>query len=595
MVSEGPSTQRFKTEFLGRYLLQRELGRGGMAVVYEAVDTSLGRRVAVKVMHSRPEATPEQARVDEERFLREARLASALPKHPNIVGVHDAATHRERRYIVMELIDGRPFHDWRAEMRPPFNRQVAILRDVALAVHHAHEHGVVHRDLKPANLLIDAEGRPHITDFGLAKLDGAGSADLTTEGLTVGTPGYMSPEQAKGLKSVDRRADIYSLGVMLYELIAGQQPYQGDSAIEILTQVIRDPVKAPSTILKGRPLTSFDLALEKICLHAMAKDLDRRTPTALALADQLTGWLKESEVGPAPPRSGTSLWPWLVPAAILLLVAAAVLVRPAPKAPVAAPPVAVVEAPPRVVRVSSLQAWTDAGVDVREGEAIRVECEGSWTNHEGARPRMPASGGDRLIGTPYEHYTRTWPVPEGPIMALVAKVGTDGAPWLLPPGRPVRVPATGRLHLGPNDAAPHTDNGGEVTVAIRTQPAAPGDSRVGLEVAGGAAWTDTGIDLQANDVLSFVASGAWGKHANAKPIGAGGEAAAPKSYAGFPVPEGRVMALVGRIGTDGMPWLVPLKDPFRVPGPGRLFLGPNDHPVQDNTGGLRVTVVVERR
>ncbi len=591
MVSDGgPSTQRFKAEFLGRYLLQRELGRGGMAVVYEAVDTSLGRRVAVKVLHTRPEATPEQAKVDEERFLREARLASALPKHPNIVGVHDAATHRERRYIVMELIDGRPLAEWRQEAKPPLPKQIEVLRDVALAVHHAHEHGVVHRDLKPANILIDGQGRPHITDFGLAKLDAGGSVSLTSEGFTVGTPGYMSPEQAQGLKGVDRRADVYSLGSLLYELIAGRTAFQGDSAIAILTQVIRDPVKPPSTVLKGRPLTSVDLELEKVCLRAMEKDVEKRTPTAKAFAEELTSWLRgdpaAEEPGPARAKAG---WLWLVPGLLLLAAAGvAALRRPKPPAP-SAP-----EKAPRVLRVPATQAWTDAGLELRAGEALLVGAEGDWSNHEGSRPRVPASGGDRLVGTPYEHYTRTWPVPEGPLMALVARIGPDGAPWLLPPGRPARVPSTGRLWLGPNDAAPLADNGGELTLTIRTTPPGPADARIGLEIAGNLAWTDTEIEVGSGDLLTFLASGTWRKAANSRPVGPAGEPAPPAVSQGFPAPEGRVMALVGRIGATGAPWTVPLKDPFRAPSAGRLYLGPNDHPVDNNLGSLRVSIYIAK-
>ncbi|HEX7899244.1 MAG TPA: serine/threonine-protein kinase [Planctomycetota bacterium] len=538
-----------KPEFLGKYQIQRELGRGGMAIVYEAVDTALGRRVAVKLLHPRPEAGPEQARINEERFLREARLCAALPKHAHVVGVHDAASDGDRRYIVMELVDGRPFSDWRREEKPPLPKQVEVLRDVALAVHHAHEHGVVHRDLKPANILVDAGGRPHVTDFGLAKFDAGGGVSLTADGLTVGTPGYMSPEQAQGLKSVDRRSDVYSLGVLLYEMIAGQTPYQGESAISILTQVIRDPMKPPSSVL-----ASIDPTLEKICLKAVAKNVAHRYPTAKAFAEDLQAWLEGRKVVvdfPSPERP-KSAWPWLIPGGLLAAAAAAIFLR----APAPVPPPPPPAPPPVVARLRAQELWTDSGFDVRAGETLEATCEGTWSNHEGSQPRVTAEGAARLMGTKYEGYTKKWPVAGARLMALVARVGEEGAPWVLPPGRPIRAPASGRIFLGPNDSAPGDDNGGEITVTLRKVSTSPADARAAIGVPLGHPWTDTGIDVLPDDTLTFVSSG-----------------------------PAKLRARVG----EGAPWEVDYQ--HNAPAAGRLQLGP----AAPGHGELKVTVLIDRR
>jgi serine/threonine protein kinase len=168
---------------LGKYRLGRKLGRGGMGIVFEAEDRQLGRRVALKMLRTMTDADPDEMAEDEERFVREGRLAAQLPKHPNIVSVYEAGDIKARRYIAMELIRGDQFHEWRRRKGVPLRLKVSVLRDVARAVDHAHRHGVIHRDLKPANILVDRDNIPHVTDFGLAKqMDRQAGGSLTCSG-----------------------------------------------------------------------------------------------------------------------------------------------------------------------------------------------------------------------------------------------------------------------------------------------------------------------------------------------------------------------------------------------------------------------------
>lgn len=287
-------------ERLGKYFLVRHAGKGGMGAVYEALDLQLNRRVALKLMlaPSSPEGQPPSQ--EEERFIREAQLAAKL-RHPNIVTVYEAGTLEGRHYIAMQFISGRPLSDLLGKGGLPLRQLVRILREVALAVHHAHQEGVLHRDLKPANILVDAHQTPYVTDFGLAKQTrrpGAATPGpaITLSDRVVGTPQYMSPEQALGEKHLDRRADVYSLGAILYELLTGRPPFRGDSPIEILTKVVSEEVTAPSHWARARGAPLPDRALEAICLKALAKTPAERYPTAKALADDLSRWLKGEEV-----------------------------------------------------------------------------------------------------------------------------------------------------------------------------------------------------------------------------------------------------------------------------------------------------------
>ena len=280
---------------LGKYTILREVGRGGMGVVYEALDTTLGRKVALKMLAIRPKAEAKVAQVEEERFLREAKLSAQLPTHPHVVGVYEAGVLDGNRYLAMEFINGVPMFEWWKDKSLRLQTKVAVLRDTALGVHHAHEHGVIHRDLKPENILI-ASGQPHITDFGLAKdMQQSPKDALTGKGMVVGSPHYMSPEQVRGFR-VDRRADVYSLGVILYEMFVGRRPFDGGTPEEIMLKTLKAEPPTPSSIMRSQMNPVLHQTLDNICLKAIAKAPKDRYPTAKALADDLDRWLRGEEV-----------------------------------------------------------------------------------------------------------------------------------------------------------------------------------------------------------------------------------------------------------------------------------------------------------
>jgi tRNA A-37 threonylcarbamoyl transferase component Bud32/tetratricopeptide (TPR) repeat protein len=292
----GPPAEPPIPDF-GKYSHLREIGHGGKGVVYEGLDTVLDRKVALKMTRRGASADPEEIKLEEERFLIEARLSAHLPKHPHIVSVYEAGVTDGRRYLAMELVRGQPMTAWRKSGSVTFPQQVKLLRDVALAIEHAHKHGIIHRDLKPQNILVDAENQPHVTDFGLAKLVGQ-DIDIarTVPGKVWGTPAYMSPEHARGSGTVDHRSDVYSLGVMLYEVLTGQPPFRGSTNAEVLEKVTHDPVPKTSRFAKGAQGPTFKV-LEAISLKALSKDPAGRHPSAKAFADDLSRWLNEGRGG----------------------------------------------------------------------------------------------------------------------------------------------------------------------------------------------------------------------------------------------------------------------------------------------------------
>jgi serine/threonine protein kinase len=266
---------------LGRFELLDELGVGSFGQVFRAWDHELERTVAIKI----PRFGKLSDAAERERFLREARSIAQL-QHPGVVALHEIGQRDDGSYfLVEEFIGGTTLSRRLAEGSLEPRAAAALLLQAAEALHYAHQHGVIHRDLKPANILLDPEGRPHVADFGLAKRD-TDETPLTFEGQVLGTPAYMSPEQARGeANRVDARTDVYSLGVILYEMLTGERPFRGNRRM-LLLQVINDEPRSPRRLNDRVPRD-----LETICLQCLAKSPQRRYGSAYALAEDLRRFL----------------------------------------------------------------------------------------------------------------------------------------------------------------------------------------------------------------------------------------------------------------------------------------------------------------
>ena len=339
-MSRPDDTQAAARLFDGRYRIIRTLGRGGMAKVYLAEDESLHRKVAIKILADR------YAEDDQfvERFQREARAAAGL-NHPNIVQIYDRGEAEGTYYIAMEYLEGETLKDLIDREGPlPARRAVDLTLQILAALRFSHRNGIIHRDVKPHNIMVLRDGRVKVTDFGIAR---AGVSEMTEAGSIIGTAQYLSPEQARGLP-VGPAADLYSVGIVLYEMLTGRVPFEGDSAVAIAMQHVQQPPQPPSRLNPNVPA-----ALEQVVLHALEKDPARRYGSADELGMDLdrvrkglaptggAGLLVDGTVAgqtivvprtggrapvppePVEPRRRGRVWPWLL--LLALLVAAAAL------------------------------------------------------------------------------------------------------------------------------------------------------------------------------------------------------------------------------------------------------------------------------
>jgi len=309
----------------GPYDLIEEIARGGMGIVYKARQRKLDRIVALKMIL--PSHFDSESAV--RRFQVEAEAAAKLD-HPGVVPIHDVGEHEGQHYLCMAFVDGESLAARVSRGRLPPDEAARIVRDVAEAVQHAHLRGIIHRDLKPANILIDGTGRPRVTDFGLARKSDVVGA-LTTDGSIIGTPSYMSPEQASGRTArIGPACDIYSLGAVLFHLLTGQPPFTGSNVLEIIRQVCEDAPKALRDVDASLPEP-----LEAICLNCLAKDPQDRYPMAAALADDLNRFLQREAIAQPSERRHAASPKWIrrpvavgiVGAVVVLLSGAAVWTR----------------------------------------------------------------------------------------------------------------------------------------------------------------------------------------------------------------------------------------------------------------------------
>jgi WD40 repeat protein/tRNA A-37 threonylcarbamoyl transferase component Bud32 len=295
-VSDG---EPVKIRSFGDYELLEKIAEGGMGIVYKARQISLNRPVALKMILAGQLASA----VDVQRFHAEAEAAANLD-HPNIVPIYEVGEHHGQHYFSMKFIEGGSL----AQQLPQFTQDAKaaakLLATVARAVHHAHQRGILHRDLKPGNILVDHQGQPHVTDFGLAKRV-EGNTRQTQTGVIVGTPSYMPPEQARSEKLLTTAVDVYSLGAVLYELLTGRPPFRAETPLDTVLLVLE---REPEPLRKVDP--RIDRDLETICLKCLDKEASKRYGSAEAVAEDLERWLAHEPIQARPARQGERFWRW---------------------------------------------------------------------------------------------------------------------------------------------------------------------------------------------------------------------------------------------------------------------------------------------
>ncbi len=295
-LPESSSTQR-----IGKYAIVEELGRGGMGIVYKAYDTALKRIVALKMILDPTRAGPEII----ERFKNEAAAVARL-NDPRIISVFEVGEHEGKPYLVMEFLDGQSFEHYLRSHKVPAKKVAELVREIALALQHAHENCIVHRDMKPENIFIDKAGRPHLMDFGLAQ-DLAATHRLTVTGQLIGTPAYMAPEQASGdIHKQGPKTDVYGLGAVLYRALVGKLPFHASSVQALIQKILHEDASAPRRLV---PKLHRDL--ETITLRCLAKEPERRYASAGDVAEELRRFLDGESIVARPVSRTEKVWLWV--------------------------------------------------------------------------------------------------------------------------------------------------------------------------------------------------------------------------------------------------------------------------------------------
>ena len=443
---------------LGRFEISTVLGQGAMGVVYLANDPEIERPVAIKTV--RPEAMRgESAAEIEARFLKEAKLAGRL-QHPSIVTVYDVGRDRDVCFIAMEYVDGKPLTRYlTAADTLPLSGKIGIIRQVAEALAHAHERGVLHRDIKPGNILIAKDGRVKVTDFGIGKFTAAATSELTRTGQMVGSPAYMSPEQVRGEK-VDARSDLFSLGVVLYELLTGVRPFPGESITTLVYQILHTEPRDPRELKVDLPMSTrevlacmlakqpakrpanakeFVRELKRIEKFQRDSEMTRRAVVAVPTGTGGTTTAAAPPPGPPPlppvttsaptePAGGRRGLPLVLLAAAVVVIAAFLLLRERggtkPPSPASPEPQAAAALPSPAAEASASAA---------EATPVVLPTPG------------PDAAADATVGAPrVVDPTRRRPTPQ-PLPPAAAppeeKVASVEPPRAAAPGRPERVDA----------------------------------------------------------------------------------------------------------------------------------------------------------
>jgi serine/threonine protein kinase len=321
-------------ENVGPYRVIEQLGSGGMATVFKAYHPALDRYVAIKILHPAFKADPQFF----ERFQREARIVAKL-EHPHIIPVYDFNEHHGEPYLVMRFVEGETLKPEMHGQPLPTAEILRLMRPICLALSYAHQQGVLHRDIKPSNMMVTADGHVFLTDFGLARMVQAGESTLSQD-MMVGTPQYISPEQAQGISNLDGRTDIYSLGVVLFEMFTGRVPFNADTPFATIHDHIYSPLPLPTTLNPA-----IDPSAERLLLKALAKDAKDRFTTADELLNALEITLNPLVVGssitakPVPVKDalapktaiddrkrGSPKWVWVASAVMVVCILAGLLV-----------------------------------------------------------------------------------------------------------------------------------------------------------------------------------------------------------------------------------------------------------------------------